>query len=73
MEEVKELKSKGILNPVITSTKQTTKNKIEDFFKKQQEVNAFVKKKSKGKLTTKDCEPEEIEGSSSQSEEDRND
>ena len=42
MEEVKELKSKGILNPVITSTKQTTKNKIEDFFKKQQEVNVLL-------------------------------
>ena len=63
LEEVKELKQRGLLNPVIVSTKPKT-NKIDDFFKKQKEVNDFVKKKSKNKLTSKDCEAEEIEESS---------
>ena len=35
LEEVKELKTKGILNPVIPPSKKvSTKTKIEDFFKK---------------------------------------
>eukprot|EP00347_Sterkiella_histriomuscorum_P013935 403362793 len=51
VEEVKELKSKGTLNPVIirkiSPAQPATKNKIEDFFKKQKDLNSFVKKPSK--------------------------
>jgi len=43
IEEVKELKSKGTLNPL--PPKVTTKQKIEDFFKRQKDLNDFVKKK----------------------------
>ena len=45
VEEVKELNTKGILNPVIVPSKKVnTKTKIEDFFKKQKDLNDFVKK-----------------------------
>lgn len=61
VEEVKELKSKGVLNPVIINKKEKTKHKIEDFFKKQKDLNSFVQKKSKSKA---DNTPEEIEDDS---------
>jgi actin-related protein len=43
LEEVKELKSKGVLNPVLPK-RPPTKQKIEDFFNKQKQLNNFVKK-----------------------------
>ncbi|CDW80246.1 snf2 family n-terminal domain containing protein [Stylonychia lemnae] len=51
LEEVKELKEKGTLNPIITKKKkEPSKNKIEDFFKKSKDTeNNFVKKVSKSK------------------------
>lgn len=53
VEEVKELKSKGVLNPIIVNKKENTKTKIEDFFQKQKEMNSFVKKKKKSSKNTK--------------------
>jgi UTP-glucose-1-phosphate uridylyltransferase len=51
--KVKELKSKGALNPVITNKKKEKKDKIEDFFKVKPELNDFVKKKKRTKGRTK--------------------
>ncbi len=57
VEEVKELKSKGVLNPIII--KKSDKSKIDSFFQKKQKLNDFVARKSKGK-----AEPEDIEDDS---------
>jgi hypothetical protein len=64
LEEVKELKTKGILNPVIPPSKKVnTKTRIEDFFKKQRDLNDFVKK-PKVKSSKVKNEVEDIEDSS---------
>lgn len=65
IEEVKELNTKGTLNPVvIAKPKPNTKQKIEDFFKKQKDLNNFVKKKTAGSKSK--CREEDIDDSSSQ-------
>lgn len=63
VEEVKELKSKGVLNPIIikkSDKSKTDKSKIDSFFSKQQKsLTDFVARKSKVK-----AEPEDIENDS---------
>jgi UTP-glucose-1-phosphate uridylyltransferase len=60
VEEVKELKSKGQLNPIIVNKK--TDNKIEDFFGKKSD---FVKRKNKSKKRKGEDAAEDIEDSES--------
>ena len=61
IEEVKDLKSKGTLNPA--PVKVNTKKKIEDFFKKQRDLNDFVKKGSHSDSREEDIEESEPEES----------
>lgn len=73
VEEVKELKSKGQLNPIIVNKKKK-ENKIEDFFKKKQLLKDFVQRKKPTSKSRKrkgiNYEEEDIEDSDVEDDED---